>query len=376
MHCRLILRVAITVIVSLIATSAPAQIIVPTLVSTQNDNTDVGVSASVANLTNGSGLSSPLPNGSALDGALAVTHTFSSTGERESWTTRSTYPADYYAVSPMPVFVWDLGQDTPLDHIVLWQYGNFGGGINTNTDGNAARTFLLRFNTAAEGTSFAGPTEFSGTLTRVPATGINGAQAFPLGGITARYVELTVSDNYFGVAGVAGGGDRVGLGEIRFNAAAVTNAVPAARSVVVSTQQGMAATGTLLATDADGDALLFTVVTLPSKGTLTITNAATGAFTYTPNAGAVGYDTFTFRAADGTGASSEATGAVFIVASSPRWSGQTVRVSVASSGAEGNASSIFGGIPSADGRFIAFNSMASNLVTGDTNGEMRARPRG
>jgi hypothetical protein len=42
MHYRLILRVAMTAMVSLIATAAPAQIIVPTLVSSQNDNTDVG----------------------------------------------------------------------------------------------------------------------------------------------------------------------------------------------------------------------------------------------------------------------------------------------------------------------------------------------
>ena len=204
-HRRLIMRVAMTIIVSLIATSAPAQIIVPTLVSTQNDNTDVAVSASVANLTNGSGLSSPVPSGSTLAAALAATHTFGSTGERESWTTRSSLPStDYYSASPMPVFVWDLGQDTPLDAIVLWQYGNSGGVLDS--DGNAARTFLLRFNTAAEGTSFAGPSEFSGTMTRVWATGgINGAQAFPLGGVTARYVELTVSDNYFGTGGTIGG---------------------------------------------------------------------------------------------------------------------------------------------------------------------------
>ena len=82
----------------------------------------------------------------------------------------------------------------------------------------------------------------------------------------------------------------------------------------VTTQEGVAATGTLTAIDAEGDALTFSIVTPPTKGTLVITDAATGAFTYTPNAGAVGYDTFIFRAADGGGASSTATGAVFIVA--------------------------------------------------------------
>ena len=50
-----------------------------------------------------------------------------------------------------------------------------------------------------------------------------------------------------------------------------------------------------------------------------------------------------------------------------RQTGQTTRVSVASDGAQGNGDS---GQPviSADGRFVAFYSSASNLVPGDTNG--------
>ena len=46
---------------------------------------------------------------------------------------------------------------------------------------------------------------------------------------------------------------------------------------------------------------------------------------------------------------------------------RTVRVSVNSHGAQGNNDSIFPSI-SADGRFVAFASAASNLVAGDTNG--------
>jgi len=47
--------------------------------------------------------------------------------------------------------------------------------------------------------------------------------------------------------------------------------------------------------------------------------------------------------------------------------GATTRVSVDASGAEGNGDSVFASI-SADGRFVAFGSSASNLVSGDTNG--------
>jgi len=50
-----------------------------------------------------------------------------------------------------------------------------------------------------------------------------------------------------------------------------------------------------------------------------------------------------------------------------RQTGQTARVSVASDGSQGNDASVYPSI-SADGRYMAFNSDASNLVSGDTNG--------
>ena len=51
-----------------------------------------------------------------------------------------------------------------------------------------------------------------------------------------------------------------------------------------------------------------------------------------------------------------------------RQTGTTKRVSVASDGTEGNETSAFPAISGA-GRFVAFHSLADNLVTGDTNGE-------
>jgi WD40-like Beta Propeller Repeat len=50
-----------------------------------------------------------------------------------------------------------------------------------------------------------------------------------------------------------------------------------------------------------------------------------------------------------------------------RQTGQTSRVSLSSSGEQGNAHSMWPFI-SADGRFVAFSSEATNLVSGDTNG--------
>src|SRR5690606_14359741 len=46
--------------------------------------------------------------------------------------------------------------------------------------------------------------------------------------------------------------------------------------------------------------------------------------------------------------------------------GETARMSVATGGLQGNANSLHPAI-SADGRYVAFQSEASNLVAGDTN---------
>src|SRR4029450_13610233 len=81
------------------------------------------------------------------------------------------------------------------------------------------------------------------------------------------------------------------------------------------------------------------VASPPTLGTVVVTDASTGAFTFTPNPGAMGYDTFTFEASDGE-ASSVGTQMIFIVASTPRWPGETQRVSVASGGTQANSASL------------------------------------
>ncbi len=58
-----------------------------------------------------------------------------------------------------------------------------------------------------------------------------------------------------------------------------------------------------------------------------------------------------------------------------RVAGKTLRVSVGSDGEEANAQSQYCSI-SADGRWVAFHSAASNLVEGDTNGKRDVFLRG
>ena len=57
----------------------------------------------------------------------------------------------------------------------------------------------------------------------------------------------------------------------------------------------------------DGDPLTFSVSRAPRRGTVVITNAATGMFIYTPNVGYVGTNRFTCRVTDPSGAFATAT---------------------------------------------------------------------
>jgi VCBS repeat-containing protein len=74
------------------------------------------------------------------------------------------------------------------------------------------------------------------------------------------------------------------------------NDAPVAQGQSVSTLEDTAKALTLGATDADGDALTFTIVSGPANGTLTGTGADR---VYTPAANFFGDDSFTFKASDG-----------------------------------------------------------------------------
>ncbi|HEY3377484.1 MAG TPA: Ig-like domain-containing protein [Armatimonadota bacterium] len=94
--------------------------------------------------------------------------------------------------------------------------------------------------------------------------------------------------------------------------AAIANTLPVAQGFSLATLQNTPVNGTLLATDVNGDTLTFSIVSNGTLGTASITNAQTGAMTYTPNTSAIGTDSFTFRANDGQGNSNIATVTVTI----------------------------------------------------------------
>ncbi len=99
-------------------------------------------------------------------------------------------------------------------------------------------------------------------------------------------------------------------GEWYSNIATVTITVkpvqdaPVAEDQAVTTPEDTPIVITLLATDADGDALTYEIVAGPTNGTATLVG---NVVTYTPNANWHGVDSFTFKANDGTTDSNIAT---------------------------------------------------------------------
>jgi Tol biopolymer transport system component len=114
-------------------------------------------------------------------------------------------------------------------------------------------------------------------------------------------------------------------------------------------------------TSNGGGAMTAMLVGRPAYGSMMLNTS--GAFSYTPNVGFSGADSFTYRAVTSSGGP----GNVASVSITVSPSGPTTRVSVTSGGIQAELSSDSPSI-SADGRWVAFSSAAGNLVPGDTNG--------
>ena len=128
--------------------------------------------------------------------------------------------ADYYANNePDPVLIFDLGADRQLNEISTWGYAS------SNTNG--AKDFALRFATSAEGTGgFETSITYTPTFEADFSSTARDSNTFSQT-VTARYVEMRITDNWGGMQGGTSGGDRVGLGEVAFE-----DSVPAADPVI------------------------------------------------------------------------------------------------------------------------------------------------
>lgn len=114
------------------------------------------------------------------------------------------------------------------------------------------------------------------------------------------------------------------------------NEIPVASNGSLTMNEGAPGNDVLAATDADDDNLTYIIVSDGTKGTAVITNVATGAYTYTPDSGNSGNDSFTFKVNDGIADSNIATITVTI---NPVGDTLTVTSSSSSPGTSGGGGS-------------------------------------
>lgn len=147
-------------------------------------------------LIDGSGLSgTPTPANYAT-----ITHAAS---QASLWVTATAGSPNYYsnAANPIPTFVFDLGGSYNLNSMVVWGYGG---------NSNEAARYTVEF--SADGVTYANPETVQTTQTLGSASQALGfSQAR-----TGRYVRVKMINNANGLGYSGPGGDRVGLGEVRF----------------------------------------------------------------------------------------------------------------------------------------------------------------
>lgn len=81
------------------------------------------------------------------------------------------------------------------------------------------------------------------------------------------------------------------------NITVIDNA-PVTTNGTLSVNENAEGNGTLLATDADNDPLIYMIASQPQHGTVTLNDVSIGAYTYKPATGYSGSDSFTFKASD------------------------------------------------------------------------------
>lgn len=124
----------------------------------------------------------------------------------------------------------------------------------------------------------------------LPAGALNALTVTPTGGGEAE-CALYYRPIYSNGVGVAQ--------ELRLSLLRGKNQAPSALDTTFETYKNLSNTGTLSVSDPDGDALTFTLVREPKRGTVELHDD--GTFTYTPLPNKVGRDSFTFTASDAAG---------------------------------------------------------------------------
>ncbi len=252
--------------------------------SVTSSNTDLVPNANIA--VTGSGGSRNLVITPAANQSGATTITITVT-DANGGTTTETFVVTVNSVNDAPTAVNDTYTTTEETVLVI---DNVAQGVLANDTDPENQTLTTVLVLAPSSGQLVLNT--NGTFTYTPATNFSGQ-------VTFQYRARDAS------------GAESGIATVTINVTNVNDA-PTATADSYSTNIGgtltVNAANGVLANDADpdtGTTLVAQLVNGPSNGTLNL--AADGSFTYTPNAGFSGTDTFTYRASDGSLQSSPVT---------------------------------------------------------------------
>jgi len=206
---RLVFSVTLTASLTLAAAQANT-IITP---NTPTGNVAPNAGSSYASLVNGAGLSFAVTSGMNVASALLAKE---STAVADKYVTPAS-GSDYFAAGTIPVLTFDLGKTYyNVSSIVLWNYQV---AVNNLTE------FSLDFYSDAAAT-----VKIGSTISGLTATAITtNAQQIAFSGVYGvRSIKLTMTDN--------NGGNRVGIGEVRFAGTPAPDAIVIKPSAISSTQ--------------------------------------------------------------------------------------------------------------------------------------------
>ena len=196
-------RIAMCIgIVSAYCQTAGGTLITPNSVTSSTAATDLWPAE---NLRNNSGLIGDLAD------AIHCVHYINRADN--SWaTSQSDNSTDYYAPGvPHPFLICELDEQYTLESIVLWNYAADG-----DAGKNSAKSITVAF--SQNGVDFSGDVQITlcKGIANIQDDIDEPAQIFSLGGVRANAVRLTITDNFWDGVGDQGGGDRVGLSEVKF----------------------------------------------------------------------------------------------------------------------------------------------------------------
>ncbi len=218
------------------------------------------------------------------------------------------------AANGMAILAWENGN--PSDSDILAQNVNVDGRLGNHTPVASDGTLTTNENAPAPGTLVAAnpggdPLVFS--IVTKPSHGAVTIDDKATGAYTyTPAADFAGSDSFQFMASD---------GPINSNVATVSvtvvNQPPVASDGTLSTREDTAASGTLKASDPEDGPLTYIIVSQPAHGKVKLDDASSGAYTYTPDSGFSGSDSFTFKANDGTSDSNTAKVSITVAKDNP-----------------------------------------------------------